>query len=98
MKKHWIFFTAVLLVIVGIVLHFTVRDMFSFGDSAMNFFAAGNFSAGIFSAGIFSVGVFSIGIFSIGVFSISVFNIALYAIGIFMIAYKKKMAKLVETV
>ena len=95
MKKNWMLLIALVLVLVGVILHFLVGDMFHYSQSAaLGFFAAGNFSAGIFSAGIFSVGIFSIGIFSIGVFSISIFNIGIYATGIFLLARKKNTLKL----
>ncbi|MFC2096636.1 hypothetical protein ACFLQ3_02950 [Bacteroidota bacterium] len=50
----------------------------------------------MFSAGDFALGVFSAGIFSIGIFSTSIFNVAIYATGIFVIAYKKKLPKLLK--
>jgi hypothetical protein len=89
MKKTWILLTAIVLVIVGLILNFTVGNQFSSGDFCLNYFAAGDFACGVFAAGKFSCGIFSIGIFSIGVFSLGIFNIGLYVIGFFLIGLKK---------
>ncbi|MCF6240597.1 MAG: hypothetical protein L3J74_04540 [Bacteroidales bacterium] len=93
MKKFWILFTAVALLIMGILINF-YYPVFSAGDYCLNYFSAGRYSIGIFSAGIFSIGVFSIGIFSIGIFSIGIFNVGVFAIGFFMLALKKHFPKL----
>ncbi|MFA5464338.1 MAG: hypothetical protein WC265_09715, partial [Dysgonamonadaceae bacterium] len=61
MKKHWILFTAILLLLVGILLHFQVGNMFSAGTYCRNYFAAGDFAIGVFAAGKFSIGIFSAG-------------------------------------
>ena len=42
MKKYWILLAALLLIVVGLVLQFTVGNMFSYGDTAFGFFAAGS--------------------------------------------------------
>ena len=97
MKKYWYLFLAAILIIVGFILNFTYQPMFSAGDYACNFFAAGDFALGVFAAGKFSAGIFSIGIFSVGIFSVSIFNLALYSTGIFVIAYKKKLPKLMQS-
>jgi len=89
MKKTWILFTAIALLVVGLILNFTVCNQFSAGDFVFNYFAAGDFACGVFAAGRFSCGIFSIGIFSIGIFSIGIFNIGLYTIGLFLIGWKK---------
>ena len=96
MKKVWFILIAVTFLLVGIILHFTHSGMFSAGDYAFNYFAAGDFAVGVFAAGKFSAGIFSIGIFSVGIFSASIFNLALYSTGIFVIAYKKKLPKLLN--
>ncbi len=94
MKKYWYLFVAVILIVVGFILNYTYQPMFSASDYAFNYFAAGDFALGVFAAGKFSAGIFSIGIFSIGVFSVSIFNVAIYSVGIFVIAYKKRLPKL----
>jgi len=96
MKKYWYLFLAAILVITGFILNHTYAPMFSAGDFARNYFAAGDFALGIFAAGKFSIGIFSIGIFSIGVFSISIFNVAIYSVGFFVIAYKKRLPKIIK--
>ncbi len=96
MKKYWILLTATLLIIVGIVLHVQLGNMFSAGTYSCNYFAAGDFAIGVFAAGKFSIGIFSAGIFSLGIFSIGIFNIGLYAIGFFLLAWKKRYAKLLK--
>lgn len=96
MKKNWYLFVAAILLIIGFVLNYTHSSMFSAGEFACNYFAAGDFALGVFAAGKFSVGIFSIGIFSVGIFSASIFNLALYSTGIFVIAYRKKLPKLMQ--
>ena len=96
MKKVWFILIAVTLLLVGIILHFTHSNMLSAGEFACNYFAAGDFALGVFAAGKFSAGIFSIGIFSIGIFSVSIFNIAIYSVGIFVLAYKKRLPKLLD--
>lgn len=96
MKKYWYLFLAAILIIAGFILNYTYAPMFSAGDYVCNYFAAGDFALGIFAAGKFSAGIFSIGIFSIGIFSISIFNIAIYSVGLFVIAYKKRLPKLIK--
>lgn len=86
MKKYWVFIVAVVLVSVGLALHFLHGNMFSAGTHAFNYFAMGDYSIGIFSMGQFSIGVFSMGLFSMGIFSISIFNICLYGAGIFILS------------
>jgi len=98
MKKYWYLFLAAALVIIGFILNYTYQPMFSAGDFARNYFAAGDFAIGVFAAGKFSAGIFSIGIFSIGIFSVSIFNLAIYSVGIFVIAYKKRLPKLLDNV
>ncbi len=94
MKKQWIILlTLVILLIVGLTIHFNKGNMFSSGDYAFDYFAAGRFSMGVFSAGMFSAGIFSIGLFSIGIFSVSVFNVALYGLGFFIVAWHKRVPK-----
>lgn len=94
MKKYWILITAIVLVVAGLIINAFYFPTLSVGEFASNYISAGRFSAGVFSAGIFSIGIFSIGIFSIGIFSIGIFNIGLYAIGIFILAYKKRLPKI----
>jgi len=94
MKKYWILFTAIILLIIGIVWHFSVNPVFSSGQYVLDYFSAGQFSCGVFSAGTFSIGIFSIGIFSAGIFSIGIFNIGLFSIGLFVIAWKKSLPNL----
>ena len=95
MKKVWFILFAVTLIIIGFVLHFAhYSNILSAGEFALGYFAAGDFALGVFAAGKFSVGIFSIGIFSIGIFSVSIFNVAIYSVGIFVIAYKKRLPKL----
>ena len=84
MKKSWILLVAAVLLITGLLLQFTVGNMFSAGDFCMNYFAAGDYACGVFASGTFAVGIFSLGIF----------NLAIYATGIFAIAYKKRRIKL----
>ncbi len=96
MKKVWYLLVAAVLIIAGFILNYTYAPMFSAGDYACNYFAAGDFALGVFAAGKFSAGIFSIGIFSIGIFSASIFNISIYAVGIFVIAYKKRLPKLLK--
>ncbi|MBU8892528.1 MAG: hypothetical protein KOO66_07095 [Bacteroidales bacterium] len=96
MKKVWYLLVAAVLIIAGLILNYTYSGMFSAGDFAFNYFAAGDFAIGVFAAGKFSAGIFSIGIFSVGIFSVSIFNLALYSTGIFVIAYKKKLPKLMQ--
>ena len=92
--KVWIIATLVVTIATGILLSINGIDIADAGDFSLGYFSAGNFSAGIVSAGIFSAGVFSIGIFSIGIFSVGIFNIAVVAVGFFLIAWKKKYAKI----
>ncbi|MCK5170056.1 MAG: hypothetical protein KAQ75_09260 [Bacteroidales bacterium] len=95
MKNLWIIVLAFILIVVGAILYFSGQaNVLSAGEYAYGYFAAGDFALGVFAAGKFSAGIFSIGIFSIGIFSISVFNIAIYSVGIFVIAYKKRLPKL----
>lgn len=96
MKKYWYLIVAAVLIIAGFILNYTYAPMFSAGDFACNYFAAGDFALGVFAAGKFSAGIFSIGIFSIGIFSASIFNVAIYSVGIFVIAYKKRLPKLLN--
>ena len=96
MKKVWYLLVAAVLIIAGFILNYTYAPMFSAGDYACNYFAAGDFALGVFAAGKFSAGIFSIGIFSIGIFSASIFNVAIYSVGIFVIAYKKRLPKLLN--
>ncbi|MBI9053717.1 MAG: hypothetical protein JEY96_07850 [Bacteroidales bacterium] len=97
MKKLWIVLVAVALFIIGTVMYFNGNaNILNAGEFAYGYFAAGDFALGVFAAGKFSAGIFSIGIFSIGIFSISVFNIAIYSVGIFVIAYKKRLPKLLK--
>ena len=96
MKKYWFIIVAAILVIAGFILHYTYPPMFSAGDYVCNYFAVGDFALGVFAAGKFSAGIFSIGIFSVGIFSISIFNIAIYSVGIFVIAYKKRLPKIIK--
>lgn len=96
MKKVWYLLVAAVLIIAGFILNYTYAPMFSAGDYACNYFAAGDFALGVFAAGKFSAGIFSIGIFSIGIFSMSIFNVAIYSVGIFVIAYKKRLPKLMQ--
>ena len=96
MKKHWILLTAALLLIVGVVLHVQLGNMFSAGTYSSNYFAAGDYAIGVFAAGKFSIGIFSAGIFSIGIFSIGIFNIGLYAIGFFILGWRKRYAKFLK--
>jgi len=96
MKKVWIILIAVGLLIIGLVLNYTHTNVLSAGDFTFNYFAAGDFALGVFAAGKFSIGIFSVGIFSIGIFSISIFNIGIYSVGIFVIAYKKRLPKLLK--
>lgn len=93
MKKHWILILAVVLVTVGLILHFTGTQMMSSGEWACGYFAIGNYSMGVFAAGNFSVGIFSMGIFSIGIFSLGIFNIGLYTLGFFLLGWHKKYPK-----
>jgi len=93
MKKSWILIAASLLIVAGLILNFTVGNMFSAGDYCMNYFAAGDFAIGVFAAGKFSVGIFSAGIFSVGIFSISIFNVGLYSVGLFIFGWKKSYPK-----
>ena len=92
-KNYWILITAAVLLLIGLILHFTQQSMFSSGDYVCNYFAAGKFALGVFAAGNFSIGIFSVGIFSIGIFSLSIFNIAIYGIGFFIIAWKKRLPR-----
>jgi hypothetical protein len=96
MKKTWILITAVVLFVVGLILHFTMGNQFSAGDFTFNYFAAGDFAFGVFAAGKFACGIFSIGIFSIGIFSLGIFNIGLYTIGFFLIGWKKNYGHWLE--
>lgn len=93
MKNAIIIGSLVILGATGLILGLSDYNVGDAGDFAMGYFSAGQFSAGIFSAGMFSVGIFSVGLFSIGIFSLSVFNVALYGIGFFLIAWKKRYAK-----
>jgi hypothetical protein len=93
MKNVWIIGGLLVLGAIGFILGLSGHDVADAGDFTLGYFSAGGFSAGVFSAGVFSVGIFSVGIFSIGVFSIGIFNIGLYALGFFLIAWKKKYAK-----
>lgn len=95
MKKYWVFITAVVLLLAGVILNLKFGHLFSSGSYCQNYFAAGDFAIGVFAAGKFAVGVFSAGIFSLGIFSIGIFNVGLYAIGIFIFAWKKKHPKIV---
>ena len=95
MKKVWFILLAVALIITGAILYFNGNsNILSAGEFAYGYFAAGDFALGVFAAGKFSAGIFSIGIFSIGIFSVSIFNVAIYSVGIFVIAYKKRLPKL----
>ncbi|MDX9695575.1 MAG: hypothetical protein RBT49_07265 [Bacteroidales bacterium] len=96
MKKVWYLLVAAVLIIAGFILNYTYAPMFSAGEFACSYFAAGDFALGVFAAGKFSAGIFSIGIFSIGIFSMSIFNVAIYSVGIFVIAYKKRLPKLMQ--
>ena len=96
MKKTWILLTAIVLIVVGLILNFTIGNQFSSGDFCLNYFAAGDFACGVFAAGKFSCGIFSIGIFSIGVFSLGIFNIGLYVIGFFLVGWKKNYGHWLE--
>ncbi|MEE4198062.1 MAG: hypothetical protein V2I54_10490 [Bacteroidales bacterium] len=96
MKKYWFIIVAAILIIAGFIINQTYTPMFSAGDYVCNYFAAGDFALGVFAAGKFSVGIFSIGIFSIGIFSISIFNMAIYSVGLFVIAYKKRLPKIIR--
>jgi hypothetical protein len=96
MKKSMIFILAAVLILVGLILQFTVGNMFSAGDFSMNYFAAGDYACGVFASGTFAIGIFSAGIFSCGIFSLGIFNIAVYATGFFAWAYKKRRMKLDE--
>jgi hypothetical protein len=98
MKKVWYILLAAVLIIVGFVLYFNGNpNILSAGEFAYGYFAAGDFALGVFAAGKFSAGIFSIGIFSIGIFCISIFNIAIYSVGFFVIAYKKRLPKLMKS-
>ena len=95
MKKILFILLPVILAAAGAILYFTGNStILSAGVFYYGYFAAGDFALGIFAAGKFSVGIFSIGIFSVGVFSVSIFNVAIYSVGIFVIAYKKRLPKL----
>lgn len=93
MKNLWIIGVLVVLGATGLILGLSGKDVADAGDFSLGYFSAGNFSAGIFSAGIFSAGIFSVGVFSIGIFSLGIFNIGVVALGFFLIAWKKKYAK-----
>jgi quaternary ammonium compound-resistance protein SugE len=93
MKNVWIIGALAVLGAIGLILGLSGKDVADAGDFSLGYFSAGNFSAGIFSAGIFSAGIFSIGVFSIGIFSVGIFNIGVVALGFFLIAWKKKYAK-----
>jgi quaternary ammonium compound-resistance protein SugE len=93
MKNLWIIGALVVMGAIGLILGLNGKDIADAGDFSLGYFSAGNFSAGIFSAGIFSAGIFSIGVFSIGVFSLGIFNIGVVALGFFLIAWKKKYAR-----
>ena len=94
MKNTWPLITAIALVMVGLILHFSVGNMFSAGDFALNYFAAGDFACGVFAAGKFAVGIFSAGIFSFGIFGIGIFNIGIYITGIFLLGWRKNYCNL----
>jgi len=94
MKKQFLVLIAIVLILIGGILEFTIGNMLSSGSYALNFFASGDFACGVFAAGKFSVGIFSIGIFSVGIFSIGIFNIGIYALGFFLVAWKKKYPKI----
>lgn len=96
MKKYWILFTAVLLILVGILLEVQFGNMFSAGTYAANYFASGDYAIGVFAAGKFSIGIFSAGLFSVGIFSIGIFNVGLYTIGFFLFGWKKKYGKFIR--
>ncbi|HEC42200.1 MAG TPA: hypothetical protein ENI20_05155 [Bacteroides sp.] len=96
MKKTWILITAIVLMIIGLILNFSVGSQFSAGDFTFNYFAAGDFAFGVFAAGKFACGIFSAGIFSIGIFSIGIFNIGLYTIGFFLLGWKKNYGHRIE--
>ncbi len=90
MKKVWFVLLAIALIITGAILYFNGNsNILSAGEFAYGYFAAGDFALGVFAAGKFSAGIFSIGIFSV-----SIFNVAIYSVGIFVIAYKKRLPKL----
>ena len=93
MKNVWIIGALVLLGAVGLILGLSGYDVLSAGDYSLGYFSSGRFSAGVFSAGVFSVGIFSVGIFSVGIFSLGIFNIGVIALGFFLLAWKKKYAR-----
>jgi len=93
MKKAMIIGSLVVLGAVGLILGLSGYNVLDAGDFAMGYFSAGQFSVGVFSSGLFSVGIFSAGIFSVGIFSISIFNVGIYAVGFFLLAWKKKYAR-----
>jgi quaternary ammonium compound-resistance protein SugE len=90
MKKHWILFVAIALLIVGAVLCAVSGNVFTIAGHEFHYFSSGEYAMGVFAAGTFSIGIFSAGIFSVGIFSIGIFNVGLYALGFFVYAWKKK--------
>ena len=94
MKKYWILLTAITLFITGVILNAIFGGLFSAGTHSFNYFASGDYAMGVFAAGNFSVGIFSAGIFSVGIFSIGILNVGLYAVGLFVLAWKKRLPAL----
>lgn len=94
MKKYWILITAIVLVLIGLGIHFLDTNVMSAGNFVKDFFAAGNFASGVFAIGTFSIGIFSVGIFSIGIFSIGIFNIGLFTAGFFMLGWHKELPQI----
>ena len=90
MKKHWILFVAIALLIVGAVLCAVSGNVFSISEHEFRYFSSGDYAMGVFAAGTFSIGIFSAGIFSVGIFSIGILNVGLYALGFCVFAWKKK--------